>query len=290
MKVAAVTMVYNEPDYMDLWCRHYGAQVGLENCYVIDHGSDDGTTDDLGAVNVIRLPRSPKDNELRARLVSDTCAELLGRYGAVIHVDVDELLVADPRYHRNLTDCARAMTGPVRHAIGLEVWHLETDEPEIDITRPVSLQRGWTWFNSALCKPVMIREPVVWSPGFHSVMTPPAAAPLAFEHLFLFHLRYFDVPRGLARLGRTRSMAWASEHAGQHQRQPDEKWLSLVNGVARLSRARDADLDRRRPPLGPLVDAAIASQIGREDKTYKIDLSIHGRSLLPIPPRFKGRF
>lgn len=290
MKLAAVTMVYNEPDYMALWCRHYGAQVGLGNCFVIDHGSDDGTTDDLGDANVIRIPRSPKDNDLRARLVSETCAELLGRYDAVIHVDVDELLVADPRYHRNLADCARSMTGPVMHAIGLELWHLEQEEPAIDISRPVSLQRGWSWFNSALCKPVMIREPVVWAPGFHSATAPEAAGPLAFDHLFLFHLRYFDVARGLARLARTRAMAWASEHAGQHQRQPDEKWLRLVAGVASLPRARDADLDRKRPPLAPLLDATIASQAGRETKTYKIDLGIHGRSLLPIPPRFKGRF
>ena len=74
MKLAAVTMAYNEPDYTDIWCRHYARQVGLENCYVIDHGSDDGTTEQLGAVNVIRIPRSPKDNEVRARLVSDFCS------------------------------------------------------------------------------------------------------------------------------------------------------------------------------------------------------------------------
>jgi hypothetical protein len=59
MKLAAITMVYNEPDYMDIWCRHYARQVGAENCYVIDHVSDDGTTDGLGDVNVTRLARSP---------------------------------------------------------------------------------------------------------------------------------------------------------------------------------------------------------------------------------------
>jgi hypothetical protein len=42
--------------------------------------------------------------------------------------------------------------------------------------------------------------------------------------------------------------------------------------------------------LAPLLDATIASQVGREAKTYKIDLGIHGRSLFPLPPRFKGRF
>ena len=285
MKIAAVTMVYNEPDYMDLWCRHYARQVGAENCYVIDHGSDDGTTDALGAVNVVRLPRSPKDNDVRAALVSDFCTELLGRYDAVAHVDVDELLVPDPRYHRHLKDCVVAMTGPVMHAAGLEVWHLAETETPIDIAQPISLQRGWTWFNSALCKPVLIREPVKWSPGFHSV-----DAPLALDHLFLFHLRYFDVGRGLRRLAQTRSMAWASETAGSHQRQSDEKWLKLVTDVARMRKLTGADLDVDKEPLGPLLQAVIESQKGREAKTYKIDLGIHGRTLIPIPLRLKGRF
>ncbi|MCB8882465.1 glycosyltransferase family 2 protein [Acidisoma cellulosilytica] len=285
MKLAAVTMVYNEPDYMDLWRRHYGAQVGPENCFVIDHGSDDGTTDDLGVVNIIRLARSPQDDDWRSKLISDFAAELLGRYDCVLYTDIDEILVADPRYHRNLADAARAMRGPVMHAIGLEVWHLAKDEPAIDLARPISDQRSWVWFNSALCKPNLIREPMRWVPGFHSV-----DAPLAFDKLYLFHLRYFDVERGLSRLARTRAMPWANDHAGLHQRQPDEAWLRLVRDVANLPKARDADLDTARPPLGNLLQQTIGSQLGRETDTYKIDLGIHGLSLLPIPRRFKGRF
>jgi hypothetical protein len=285
VKLAAVTMVYNEPDYMDLWCRHYGALVGPENCHVIDHGTDDGTTATLGAVRVTRLPRSPKDNALRARLVSAFCADLLHRYDAVLHVDVDELLVPDPRCHRDLRDCARAMKGPVMNAIGLEVWHLAKTEPAIDITRPVSLQRDWTWFNSGLCKPVLIREPVNWSPGFHSVGTP-----VAFDHLFLFHLRYFDVERGLKRLARTRSMPWADDYSGLHQRQPDESWLRLVASKGALPKAEGADIDAGREPLAALLKQVEESQKGREAETYKIDLGIRGQVLTPIPRRFKGRF
>jgi hypothetical protein len=284
MKLAAVTMVYNEVDFTELWCRHFAGQVGAENCYVIDHGSDDGTTDDLGDINVIRIPRSPYDVAEQSRLVSELCNDLLGRYDAVIHSDVDELLVADPRYHRGLQDCARAMTAPVLHSVGLDLWHLPDSEPPIDITRPISLQRGWTWFNSALCKPVIIREPVNWSPGFHSV-----DHPIVFEHLYMFHLRYFDVERGLRRLAKTRSMPWATTDAGGHQRQPDESWLNLVNGVASLRRAPE-DLDPRREPLASCLRRVLDSQAGREAETFKLDLGIYSNLLLAIPPRFKGRF
>lgn len=283
MQLAAVTMVYNEADHLPIWCRHYGAAVGPEHCHVIDHGSDDGSTADLGAVNITRLPRSPMDDAWRADLISDFCADLLTRYDAVLYVDADELLVADPRHHASLADCAAAMDGPVRHAIGLEVWHLPAEEPPIDLARPISEQRNWLWFNSALCKPSLIRAPVRWVPGFHSV-----DAPLAFGGLYLFHLRYFDVERGLARLAKTRAMPWANDHAGLHQRGPDENWLRLVRDVGNLPRARGSDL--QTDPLVHLVLKTLLSQRTRERDAYRIDLGIHGRSLIPLPERFRGRF
>jgi len=122
-------------------------------------------------------------------------------------------------------------------------------------------------------------------PGFHSV-----DAPLALDRLYLFHLRYFDEERGLARLARTRTMPWANEDAGRHQRQPDQSWLRLVRDVAHLPKAADADLDTAKPPLSTLLQRTIDSQQGREQDSYRIDLGIHGSSLLPIPRRFKGRF
>jgi len=40
-------MAYNESFYLKRWYRWYGSQLGIENCFVLDHGSDDGSTDDL---------------------------------------------------------------------------------------------------------------------------------------------------------------------------------------------------------------------------------------------------
>jgi hypothetical protein len=130
----------------------------------------------------------------------------------------------------------------------------------------------------------MIREPVNWSPGFHSV-----DHPIAFEHLFMFHLRYFDVERGLRRLAKTRAMPWASTEAGGHQRQPDESWMRLVNGVASLTPA-SGDIDVNQEPLASCLHKVMASQAGREADTFKLDLGIYSQVLIHIPRRFKGRF
>jgi hypothetical protein len=67
--LAVVTMVYNEPDFLPFWTSYYGNQIGFENCFVLDHGSDDATIFDP-RVNRLSLPRSPFDETWRADLVS----------------------------------------------------------------------------------------------------------------------------------------------------------------------------------------------------------------------------
>jgi len=54
MRVAALTMAYNEPVWAGVWARHYAGQLGAEHCTILDHGSDDGSADNL-PVRVRRL-------------------------------------------------------------------------------------------------------------------------------------------------------------------------------------------------------------------------------------------
>ncbi|EHH68513.1 glycosyltransferase family 2 protein [Gluconobacter morbifer] len=136
--LAVVTMVYNEPALLPAWCRHYGAQVGAESCYVIDHGSSDGTTRNCGAVNVRRIPRSPQDDERRTRSVGHFCESLLEWYESVIYVDVDEFLLADPALFPSLTEFACATQAPVITATGFDVVHVLEQEEAFDYSRLIS--------------------------------------------------------------------------------------------------------------------------------------------------------
>src|SRR5581483_1471923 len=129
MKIAAVTMVYNEAHFLPRWIRHYAAQVGAGNCTVIDHGSDDGCTDALPGVNLLRIPRSPTDEVERARFLSGFCASLLSWYDWVIYTDVDEFLVADPDHFASLPDLLAASAHPVITSIGFNLHHEERREP-----------------------------------------------------------------------------------------------------------------------------------------------------------------
>ncbi len=286
--LAIVTMVYNEAVFLPVWLRHYAAAVGPGNCFVLDHGSTDGSAaaDRLGGAGALRIPRSPQNDAVRCGFVSDFCAALLSWYDAVIYVDVDELLVADPAMHGSLNALAATLEeGAVVTAFGFDVVHVPDAEAPLDWDRPISAQRDWLRFSSAMCKPVIIRRRVAWAPGFHCIDAAPR-----FGRLFLLHLRYADLPSGLARLGRTRTQAWITPQAGSHQRMPDQDWEAMLRGMARLPKCRDATLLPDDPLLAAWRDRVLESAATRGGDLYRIDLHLSGDGLWRIPDRLRGLF
>ena len=269
MRVGAVTMVYNEPVWARVWARHYAAQVGAENCLVLDHGSTDGSTAGLG-VAVERLGRSALDEDARAALVSDCVAVMLRRFDAVVHTDADELLIADPAVHGDLRAYAAAGGGPdVATAVGLDLQHLPEEEAALDPAAPLGAQRRWVRFSGAMCKPAFVRRPVRWRPGFHGC----DAAPV-FGGLYLVHLRYADLGAGLARLARTRGQAFATAETNPHQRVPDAAFEAMMRAIA--------GLPRRTGPWAPLLSPwmeAMRAGWARGDAM----LSLAGGALWELP-------
>jgi hypothetical protein len=285
-RVAAITMAYNEPDYLPIWQRHYATQLGAEHCYLVDHGSDDGSTDSLGGVNRIRIPRSAQDDPKRARFISGIAAALLEWYDWVLYSDVDELVVADPARYAGIPAWCASAQAETGHAIGLDLHQVPDLEAPIDPARPVLQQRRWARFSSAMCKLVLLRRPAAWAPGFHCA----GGVPVEFDGLFLFHLRYYDRARGAARLAKTRAMPWAIEGAGSHQRMSDQDWLAMFDAIAALPRREDVAFDPAEPPLSDWLGRLKASMQGRENETYRFDLHISADSLWAVPDRFRGIF
>ena len=276
-KVAAVTMAYNEAALLPVWAGHYARQVGADHCYVIDHGSTETLTLPPG-LNVLRLPRSAHDDARRAAFVSQFAATLLHYYDWVIHTDVDELALADPAHFPHLQAYCQAAAIPTVTAVGLELQHVPATEPPLDPARPIGPQRSWVRFSSAICKPVLTRQPLTWAPGFHT-----ASCQLRFDRLYLVHLHWADRDIGLQRLAKTRLMPWADDRFGAHQRLADAEWRRLFDGMAALPQAHDMDLDPARPPLQPWLARVQASAAGQ------LDLHLNSPELWPLPPRFRDR-
>ena len=280
-KVAAITMAYNESALLPIWARHYARQVGADHCYVIDHGSTEALQLPQ-AMNTLRLPRSPHDDPRRARFVSQLTAALLGYYEWVIYTDVDELVLADPRRFANLPEFCAKVDAATVSAIGFDIQHVPEVEPPLDTALAIGPQRGWARFTSAMCKPVLSRQPLVWAPGFHC-----SNHALAFAPLYLFHLHWADRTIGLQRLMKTRSMPWVEGDFGAHQRIDDRRWARVFD---EMSSRRRVVVDQFDPDTGPVqnwLQRLTDSQVGREGQTYSFDLHVNADELWSIPAHFR---
>ena len=252
--------------------------------HVVDHGSSDPIVLPPG-INVLRLPRSPHDDQRRADFISSFTTALLKYYDWVLYTDVDELVVADPVLYRNLPEFCGDCAANTVTAIGLDVQHVTDLEHKLDCTRPIGAQRAWTRFTSAMCKPVLTRQSVEWSPGFHC-----SERPIVFANLFLLHLHWADRSLGLERLRKTRLMPWADSHSGQHQRVSEQSWLDLFDGMANLPRRPAVEFGHDREPVSAWLERTVQSSELRASETFTIDLALNAAELWEIPAHFRASF
>jgi hypothetical protein len=284
---AVVTMVYNEDLFLPLWSTYYGRHFGHDHCYVVDHGSSDGTTDRENCPsNVVKIPRSPKHNQKRTRFLSDFCSSLLEWYDTVIYTDVDEFLVPDPNDYKDFADfCANRKHATV-NAIGFNVVHRPDVEPNIDPSRPILPQRQYVRFEFAMCKPLVTSEAIKWIPGFHH-----SDRPMAFDGLFLFHLHNFDLASGLLRLARTRAMEWGDAAPDHHQRWDDQRHEAMIRAIGRCPKIDDATFLSDDPNVQPHLATAL-SFVAEHPKDASIFYTKVGRvdQLLHLPQRFLTAF
>jgi glycosyl transferase family 2 len=285
-KTAAITMVYNEPVMLPIWARYYSKNFGAAACYVVDHGSSDNSTANLD-LNVLRIPRSPMNDTKRAEFLSSFCSSLLEWYDSVIYTDVDEFLIPDPAGYASLNDYCDKVTRPVTTAIGLDVQHVPDLEGPLAAQIPVLRQRRWVRFSLAMCKPLLTRVPIKWTPGFHS-----SDQPTVFDRLFLFHLHNFDLDTVLQRLSKTRAMEWDDGTPESHQRWSDQKYRDMILAISRLPKVVDATFESDDPHITRLTEWISRFVRENPDKRhlfyYKNSLEFN--ELLRVPERFLDLF
>lgn len=278
--VAIITTVYNEDVLLPIWLRYYGAQFGREHLYVIDDGSNDGSTIGLEGVNVIRLERAPIDQDNRSLAMSLFHEQMLKHYDVVIFSDVDEFLVPDPLTKLGLFDYIARHTGAHTNAIGFDVIHNQFAEPSYTHESGVFAQRRYLQFSRAYCKQLIHREPVIWLPGFHNSNH----KPLLGVGLYLFHLRSLDYELSRKRINNRNKLPWSersiSKGHGEQNRLSEAEYLSKFF----LTRP---DFEGAVPEsaFNPLVTkvADLIPKLVIWDQVF-FDL---GRTVLSLPARFR---
>jgi hypothetical protein len=226
MRIFAITVSHNEEFFLPRWVAWYGSQIGYENLFVVNHGSNDLSCAALGAANILAVPREKHNDEQRASFVSKLHSALLSYYDIGFATDVDEFVVADPRSFRSLPDFVESSNLDSLNGIGLELLHLPDRESSFRTHLPILSQRRHVYFSTAMCKPCLSRLPTQFGGGFHS-----STNPVAFNKSFyLFHLKHFDYDWRLVRQRITRGWEYSGDF-GRHARLDDSASKSFVDGL-----------------------------------------------------------
>jgi hypothetical protein len=225
MATAVITFVYNEAVNLPIWLRYYGGIFGDRNLFVIDHSSSDGSTESVGAVNKLWLARTELDEHKRCVFMSSFVKGLLEYFDTVIYTDCDEFLVPDLRIYKDLKDYLERNEFEYTAPVGLNLHHIMSLEPALNLALPILSQRRFATFTAAACKPLITRVPLTWGTGFHACDRPVRLDP----NLFLVHLKSMDYEIGRRRQKLTREMAWAASSMraghGAHARYDDERYI-----------------------------------------------------------------
>ena len=278
--IAIITTVYNEDVLLPIWLRYYGGQFGREHLYIIDDGSNDGSTSGLEGANVIRLERAPIDQDNRSLSISLFHEQMLKHYDVVIFADVDEFLVPDPLTKLGLYDYIARHAGAHTNAIGFDIIHNQFAEPVYSHEAGVFSQRRYLKFSRPYCKQLIHRQPLTWSPGFHSTNHKTVVG----VGLYLFHLRSLDYELSRKRINNRNRLAWSERSL--RKRQGEQNRLSEAQYLQQFFLAAGA-FEQAAPAaeFNPFV-ARVAELIPTLPSSDPVFIHMR-RQLLTLPERFR---
>lgn len=199
MKTVAVVTDAMSPDhFFPKWYAYYGGAFGAASLYVVTYAGHRPLFRGFNLGGLWELPHGYSD-PLRARVITALTRALLDTHDVVVRCDVDEFLIGDPTFYRDLPDFVARTHGPYVTARGIDVIEA-TDDAPFDFAGPVlNVQRHRAVRRSALNKTAITRVPLAWKEGFHACDQPPVMG-----DLYLFHLKFADVKGRISWFGRMR--------------------------------------------------------------------------------------
>ncbi len=289
LRVAAITFCRDEGKMLPLWIKYYGGQFGVDNLYVIDDNSEDGSTDDLPC-DVLHIPpiRDGKFNSTRMAVVGNFGRALLQLYDVVMFCDTDEFIVPDPDRFAGLREYVETRSAEGLSAVGslgFNVVHNVGSEPPLDLTRPLLGQRQLAKFLPLMCKPAIKWVPAHWSTGTHGVRTPYRVDP----DLWMFHMKFGDRDHLQEAADHRQRMVEADG------RSHDTQWRQggdiLVNLLEDITEGINTDeVPEFVPPSGEDLDALVVEDPPGNWRAPRASQmrSMQRRPLVRIPERFHG--
>lgn len=230
-KIAVLTSVRNDAQFLGLWVRHYARAFGASALYVILDGDDQDVPQIDPAVTVITVPYVSRSrtagDKSRALRNASIARALFESYDIVIATDVDEMLVVDPQTGCDLATYLSALGGKSNYsALGIDVvQHVGIEQP-VDFAKPVLGQRKFGKLSDRYTKACILTQPLPWGSGQHRVRGRNFHID---PNLFLFHFGSVDQDQSSQRATDADRTASGWEN---HQKRRDALFDEIKNATA----------------------------------------------------------
>lgn len=288
---AALTMAYQDHEFLRRWVDYYARQFERRHLYVLSHGGDPEHRRIAQGCNVIALPRDPtmfRMDRRRWSLISQFANGLLRYFNWVIAGDVDEVVIVDPDVAPNLQTYLWRYDRPDAPKsicpFGIELVHNPALEPEPILPGETILSRRRNFrANANYSKPCILRRESHFTSGGHANLHKPRYLD---PHLYLVHLRFYDETQTIARLTGRKSLREAMDTA-RDQEGEGVAWSKDLETFRKLSQLvpvrEDAELaDFRRK----MID----EQQALHEETVIFWGGGRSRELYRLPDRFAPLF
>lgn len=263
---ALITIVHNEKDLFPVWLRYYMRHINVNDIYVFDHMTTDGSLDNLPeGVNKLVF-----DNKwimpvlARSQLVQKYQDYFIRQgYKCVLFSDIDELIVPNPaKYPGGLKEYLQKFieddSKKYWRVDAYELGHMSygdgskaSQEPKIDWSKSLLKQRKYYVKDHNYNKPLLVKVPLPYRPGFHRLWVTNIRVDTDVD-LVMFHIRSIDHDWCMSRANLKQSMIYNMDP------------VELATGYA--SHWNRLDYDKK---MGTLCQYAIACFVNGRDKIVR---------------------
>jgi hypothetical protein len=187
---AIFTIVNNEKIFLPIWIEYYKNFFDLEDMFVFDHATSDGSTDNIEA-KVFKLDyKKIFNHKFLKNTVEKIQKKLLKHYEVVVFVEVDELLYdinmsLDKKIELFIESKDQYLT-----CTAFELFQQIETEKEFDPSKHFILQRGYWFRDPGYDKTLITKIPLKYNLGFHSLVDKNINSS---EGLYMIHLRRLDL-------------------------------------------------------------------------------------------------
>lgn len=168
-KCAVFTIVKNEKYFLPIWLKHYKRFFDNQDIFVLDHQSNDGSTEDLD-VNVVPVNNDVAfDHQWLVEVVQAFQRRLLQDYDCVLFAESDEILYSTEHNLDEMISKFMAEDNDYIICTGFEITQNIGNEPELKKDSSIIENRNFWYANSQYNKPLLTKVPLQYAWGFHNL-------------------------------------------------------------------------------------------------------------------------